>query len=175
MNIAIKGYENYTVDEHGIVKNINTGHMKIAVSNHTGKGYWYVDLYNKGERTRKYIHRLVAEAFINKIDDKPYVNHIDGDSENNEVSNLEWCSPLENVEHASKVIKTMKQYYLANMKRRKAVKQLELHNRRLVDVFESISEASKKTGIPTSNIVNVLKGKQSRTKNFIWCYVEELI
>lgn len=172
MDKKIDGFEDYTVSEDGVITNTRTGHIKKPTSNHCGKGYLYVDLYESGRRGRFFVHRLVTNAFISNPQNKPYINHIDGNPHNNLVKNLEWCTPLENVEHASKIICTMKQYSLANTKRKKAVKQLDYGSGRLINVFPSIREASRATNIPSSNIVCVLKGRQSRTKNYSWCYVE---
>ncbi len=169
---TINGFENYFIGNNGEVYNKKTQYSKRPTSNHSGKGYLYVDLYNHGVHRRAFVHRLVAEAFIPNTDSKPYVNHIDGNPHNNSVENLEWCTPLENVEHASKTICTMKQYLLANTRRKRAVKQIDRINGRLLNVFSSIQEASRKTGIPSSGIVNVLKGRQSYTKDCVWCYVE---
>lgn len=170
---TVKGFENYLIGNNGEIYNKMTQRSKRPTSNHTGKGYLYVDLYNKGVRRRVYVHRLVADAFIPNKENKPYINHIDGNPHNNSVENLEWCTPLENVEHASKIISTMKQYLLANIKRKKAVRQIERKSGRFVNVFPSINEASRVTGIPSSNIVDVLKGRQRYTRDYIWCYVEE--
>ncbi len=169
----VAGFENYAVNENGIVVNIITNHIKSPCNNNMG--YLYVDLYKHNERRRKYIHRLVADTFIPNPQNKPYINHIDGNPHNNYVENLEWCTPLENVEHASKIICTMKQYELANVKRKRAVKQIDFESGKLLNVFTSINEASKATGIPSSNIICVLKGRQFRTKKYTWCYVEELL
>lgn len=61
------------------------------------KGYKHVFLGN-GDCSK--VHRLVAEAFIPNPENKPEVNHIDGNKLNNHVSNLEWCTRLENMQHA---------------------------------------------------------------------------
>ena len=93
----IDGFECYTVSEVGVITNTRTGHKKKPTSNHYGKGYLYVDLHESGRHGRFYVHRLVANAFIPNPQNKPYINHIDGNPYNNSVKNLEWCTPLENV------------------------------------------------------------------------------
>lgn len=62
-------------------------------------GYEYVCLFN-GKRKNIYVHRLVAIAFIKNTDDKPAVNHKDGNKLNNRVENLEWVTNSENKIHA---------------------------------------------------------------------------
>lgn len=66
------------------------------------KGYLVCDLRLKGERKIVAVHRFVALAFIPNIDNKPQINHKDGNKENNIVSNLEWCTNSENQIHAFK-------------------------------------------------------------------------
>ncbi|MES1988991.1 MAG: HNH endonuclease signature motif containing protein, partial [Pseudomonadota bacterium] len=63
-------------------------------------GYYQVHLFHNGKVRRAYIHVLVAEAFIGPKSGRMQVNHKDGDKSNNSVSNLEYVTPAENVQHA---------------------------------------------------------------------------
>lgn len=71
--------------------------MKIYTFPRTG--YCLVTLKNCGAKTI-FIHRLVAEAFIPNPDNKPEINHKDGDKTNNQASNLEWSTRQENIDHS---------------------------------------------------------------------------
>lgn len=59
-------------------------------------GYLYVNLYKEHKTYKRLIHRLVAEAFIPNPNNKPCIDHIDGDRTNNNVDNLRWCTHSEN-------------------------------------------------------------------------------
>ena len=65
----------------------------------TKTGYMRACIRHKGRKVERYIHRLVAEAFIENPEDKQFVNHIDGDKSNNSVENLEWVTRFENMRH----------------------------------------------------------------------------
>lgn len=65
-------------------------------------GYMYVTLQKGKKRKTVKVHRLVAEHFINNINDYPCVNHIDSNRTNNNVNNLEWVTYKQNMEHAVK-------------------------------------------------------------------------
>lgn len=66
-------------------------------------GYHRHTLSFLDKRIYKNTHRIVAEAFIPNPDNKPQINHIDGNKLNNTVSNLEWCDAKENLNHAYKI------------------------------------------------------------------------
>lgn len=72
--------------------------LKQAINSH---GYPCVTIkYLDGHQRVVGVHRLVALAFLPNPDNKPQINHIDGNKQNNHVSNLEWCTASENLKHA---------------------------------------------------------------------------
>ncbi len=66
-----------------------------------GNGYLYFTSSIKGKRKNYYVHRAIAEAFLDNINLYDEINHKDGNKKNNNIENLEWCSHLQNLEHAS--------------------------------------------------------------------------
>ena len=94
----VVGYEGlYTVDIFGNVYNAK-GEEKAQRKDING--YMDISLYKDNKEKRWKVHRLVALAFIPNPQDKPHINHIDGDKTHNCVWNLEWVTPKENTHHA---------------------------------------------------------------------------
>lgn len=87
--------------------NIKSFHRKVDgynVKQKVQQGYSIVHLHKNGKSFYLRVHRLVAVAFIPNPENKPQVNHIDGDKLNNSVDNLEWCSCRENILHKFNVL-----------------------------------------------------------------------
>lgn len=94
----IKGYLNYLISVDGKVFNLKTmKHLKCSINN---MGYPSVCLYNENGGKFFLVHRLVAETFLIKDESRKFVNHIDGNKANNLLSNLEWCTHKENMQHS---------------------------------------------------------------------------
>ena len=93
--LDIKGYENYQISICGSVRNSKT--KRILQPGNNSYGYYFVNIYKNGKNKIHKIHRLVANAFIPRVDiTKTYVDHIDNNRLNNTISNLRWCNFQEN-------------------------------------------------------------------------------
>lgn len=104
--VAIKGYEGlYEVDSEGNVYSsiTTTSRRKGLIKPYVKNGYLAINLYKDRKCKHFYIHRLVAEAFIENPLNKPFINHLDCNKQNNQVENLEWCTQSENILYASKL------------------------------------------------------------------------
>ena len=99
------GYESkYEVSDLGRVRRVNTGRvLKLYES----KGYMFVCLCSGGVMKNKYVHRLVAEAFIERPDGLYEINHKDENKSNNRVENLEWCDHKYNMGYDNRLKKAI--------------------------------------------------------------------
>lgn len=133
------------------------------------KGYQLVKLYKDKVSYNKKIHRLVAEAFIPNLKNKPQINHIDGSKNNNNANNLEWCTNKENQEHAWK--NNLKKRIIGkDNKLSKNVYQYDLKGN-FIKEWNCVEEAQKTLKI--SNISTVCYGKRKQAGGYIWKYYSQ--
>ena len=176
----ISGYEGlYQVSNLGRVKHLSfsrpnplTGGIsimkeRILAPQLTKLGYYAVTLYKNGKLHRKFIHTLVAKAFISNPDNLPIINHKDENKLNNKPENLEWCTPKYNNSYGTRN-QRISATKLNNTYNTKPVKCIETNI-----IYASVREAERQTGIPNTHIsaVCIKKPHHKTAGGYHWKYV----
>ena len=129
-------------------------------------------LAREGKTQSQRVHRLVAEAFIPNPDNKPQINHINGNPSDNRVENLEWCTQSENNIHSFRVLgrkpcKTMLGK-IGKLHTMSIPVNLVDSKGNILASYESMNLAAQATGIKIQNISGWVKGKVKEPKWGIW-------
>lgn len=178
------GYEGlYQISNLGRIKSLTrkvqckggqrTTKGKILKPFQTRNPYLCIDLRQHQTHKTKFIHRLVAEAFIPNPNNYPYVNHKDSNPINNRIDNLEWCTQSYNVKYAyingnaKPTLGCFKKGHIPHNRRK--VNQYT-KDKKLICTYISIREASKLTNINKSAINNCLLKYTKTSGGFIWEY-----
>lgn len=157
----VRSLDMYVSCGHG-AKRLKPGRMKTIVRNN--RGYCCIMICHNGKTITRLLHRLVAEAFVPNTDNKPQVNHIDGNIENNSAVNLEWVSDNENKKHSD-----IKSGGTQRPKRPVIVTDTKTSE---VLSFGGLREAERTLGLDHRSALNVVSGKQRHTKGYSICYAE---
>lgn len=139
------------------------------------KGYEFVCLCRNGITKLKLVHQLVGVAFIPNPNNKPFIDHINGNRRDNRVENLRWCTAKENSnfelarKHASDAILGKTGILCPNSK---SVSQYTIDGK-YIRTFGSGCEAEREIGIAHGRISLVCRGKRKTTGGYIWKYDKE--
>lgn len=155
----IKNYEGlYGITEDGKVWSYrNNKFLSAGIKG----GYEFVVLSNNGYRKNYYVHRLVAEAYIDNPNNLSTVNHKDENRTNNCVDNLEWLSRLDNLNYGTRGERSC----ISNSKKVLCVE--------LKKVFDSVNSAATALNLHQPNISACCKGRLKTTGGYHWEYVEK--
>lgn len=154
---TIKGFENYAVDNQGNVfsfpKKTRKG-IRVLKYNIVNHGYAMVDLCKDGRVKRFLVHRLIAETLLPNPNNKPQVNHKNGNKLDNRIENLEWNTRSENQKHAIEI----------GLRSAKGEKnsQSKLTRQEVLDIRKSKDKGSllaKKYNISHPTICDIRKGR----------------
>lgn len=143
------GYEGkYAVSNIGRIKSLDycrSGRSKILKQGIGTTGYYNVGLCINAKAITKKVHRLIAIAFIPNPENKGDVNHIDGNKLNNNVSNLEWNTRKENINHAHRIGLSKNSDFAIKMFKERFSKKVV--NIITGEEYASITEAEIKNGL----------------------------
>lgn len=174
----VPGYDGeYIVSNDGEVRSLFCGHgtrwkcgERILTQRPDFKGYMKVKLCKEGQGKLVFVHRLVANTFLEKPDGKNMVNHKDGDKRNNNVDNLEWCTNSENQIHSYRVLGNQRPKWLIELLKEKSSKPV-----RCIETgveYPSISEAARSVGAKTdTHIGEVCRGEASKASGCHWEFI----
>ena len=166
----IEDYEGlYEISDHGNVRSLNygrTGKTKLLKPMKNNRGYLFVGLHKDGECKNKFVHRLVAEAFLPNPLNLPEVNHIDEDKTNNVCTttncNLEWCTSSYNNNFGTHNQRLADSLSIE-------IDQFD-KNGNFIKRWKSATEVERQLGINQGNIVACLKGRHKTTGGYQWRY-----
>jgi len=160
----IPNYEGlYQASNLGNIRSIYR-YKKILTPYIDKDGYYRIRLYKNKKGVYKGVHKWIAEAFIPNPHNYNEINHKDENKQNNCVDNLEWCNNWYNIHYGTAIERQTKS-------RSKKIGKYLLDDT-LVEIYESISDASRKNNIYTSNISKVLHKERITTGGFKWKYLK---
>jgi len=165
---SVVGYAGlYHISNQGRIfrlKNYST--IKYLKFNTDKDGYFKVSLCKNNKPKSFYVHRLVAEAFIENPENLPLVNHKDENKTNNKADNLEWCTAQYNTTYNGSTIKR-------GLTQRIPIIQLSL-NLEPLKIWSGRVEIIQKLGFHAGNITSCCLGHRKTSNGFIWRYLKDI-
>lgn len=161
----IVGFEDlYKISNEGNILSLLTDKV---LSPYNNKGYLMVRLYKNSKPSSLYVHRLVAQTFVENPNGYVEINHIDENKRNNHYSNLEWCSRVHNCNHGSRNDRIGT---ASSVNKLIPVVQLSKEGN-IINTFNSINEAGEYLGKNPSHISSCCTGKRKTAFGFVWKYL----
>lgn len=171
----IKEYDKrYIINEYGDIISLNynkTNNPKQLSANENSNGYLTVSLCKNGISKSYFVHRLVAENFIENKNNLPCVNHLDCNRKNNYYKNLSWCTTKENTNYNPTKEKQKINGKRISKNKEKKVYQYNLDGE-LIKIWDCVCDIPKEIKLSKGTLINHLNNKYKTKEyhNFIWSY-----
>lgn len=171
----IEEFPNYYISNLGNIKRRDGFAMKQKTEN----GYKRIGLTKNGEQSMRFVHRLVAAAFIPNPKNLPQVNHINENKADNCVENLEWTSSANNTNYGTRnqrVSEKMKNKPLTEEHKKKlseSAKKRKVENLDTGEIFNSLKEAGDSVKLTYQSVAAVCRGVRPTAGGYRWKYYED--
>lgn len=139
--------------------------------------YYKVSLCKNGAIVKRNVHRLIAETFLEPVEGKDYVDHINADTRDNRVENLRWVTMAENNQHIHDLGHFNVESARRHMKERNAKYGTPLKKKPVIMdgsvYFESLIAAGEAIGTSGANVSKVARGQRRNAKGHIFEFAEQ--
>lgn len=180
----------YQVSNLGNVRSLNyhkKGNIQVLKPRKDSGGYLQVCLCKNGKNKNCRVHRLVGYMFLENDSPtiKTLINHKDENKKNNNVNNLEWCTPKYNAQYSNSGKELSQEHKQKISKAKKGKKLSETTKKRMSEsqkvrvlcieteqIFNSMEEASEWVGISYTNISKCCRGEHKTCGGYHWKYVD---
>ena len=160
----IKGFNNYKVSNFGRLISIKTN--KILKPTDNGRGYLRFSLLGDDNNNHTvYLHRIIAEAFIPNPDNKPCIDHINTNKQDNRIENIRWVTYKENTNNEL----TIERVRNSGKKNKKKICSIDEADNKVV--YSSVIEAKIKLNVSYTAISNCLRGRSKTCNGLRWMYL----
>lgn len=158
----MKKYKGFCVDNNLNIYNEISGNLLKPFKG--TDGYMQVSRKTKGKSYHLRVHRIYAILFISNPNDYKYVNHIDGNKMNNNLSNLEWCTNSYNVKHSwDNLCKGRSHSFPIEVSK----------NGKIINIYPSIRKLSEDLNIDRHKVSRILQNKLKNTTKYTFKYYLE--
>ena len=186
------GYDNvYQISNLGRVRSLNRtdvdchGRMqkrkgKLIKPTENSNGYLRVYLAYRGKKEKRFIHRMVAEAFVPNSDPdiNDIVNHMDCNPKNNKYDNLEWTTRKGNIQYAvlkgrmKRNKKWIERLYISLDSVAKPIEMIDIVSGNVIKRYRHLNDCSK-DGFCPSSVCKCCKNQQKQHKGYAWRYAKK--
>ena len=170
--------ERYQASNLGRIKSLAIGRHKgrvLKLHKHKRRGYLECGLSVRGFRKTSFVHRLVGTSFLTNPENKPEINHKDGNRQNNAAENLEWATSSENNLHSYRVLHRKNhqsgKFGIASAVAKGAA--MLAPDDSVLKFYGSLAEAGRVFGAGHENVMAACKGRTKTAYGYSWRYATQ--